>query len=260
MRTELAWGLDAAWEHYFAKSGVLSVSAFVRCIQDVTIERLSAHNGKWIASPVNDGNAAVRGIELEARMPLAALVAHAPAIGFKFNLSRNWSTLAALPGPNNRLAEQTPLSANIGLDYRANERFSAGGNLGFKSAGPVTVSLFVSNDASPTRTLDLYGVMKLPPLTQWRTSAFNLLHSKTTPAQAPSPTTAAAAAAARSALPVRAATEGCGSRWSTNFQVELGSDSLTAGRRRQKSLCQFKHRHRLDVRGVREHVDDARML
>ena len=177
LRPELAWGLDAAWEHYFAKSGVLSVSAFVRRIQDVTIERLYEQNGKWIASPVNDGNAAVRGIELEARVPLAALVAHAPAIEFKFNLSRNWSTLDALPGPNNRLAEQTPLSANIGLDYRIDERerFSAGGNAGFKSAGPVTVSTLVRNDASPTRTLDLYGVMKLSPLTQWRASAFNLL-------------------------------------------------------------------------------------
>ncbi|MBC7455871.1 MAG: TonB-dependent receptor [Massilia sp.] len=183
LRPELAWGLDAAWEHYFAKSGVLSVNAFVRRIQDVTIERLSAQNGKWIASPVNDGNAAVRGIELEARVPLAAVVAHAPAIEFKFNLARNWSTLDALPGPNNRLDGQTPLSANLGLDYRANERVSAGGNASFKSAGPVTVSLFVSNDAAPTRTLDLYGVMKMSPLTQWRASAFNLLQQDSTSAR-----------------------------------------------------------------------------
>ncbi|MFM9435782.1 outer membrane receptor for ferrienterochelin and colicins [Janthinobacterium sp. CG_23.3] len=169
LRPELAWGLDAAFEHYFAKSGMLSVSAFVRRVKDVTVERLYRENGVWIASPVNDGNASVRGIEFEVALPLA------PPVDVKFNLSRNWSALDSVPGPNNRLGGQTPFSANVGLDYRVDAWLSAGGNYGFKSAAAVSVSAFLSNEGSPTRTLDLYGLMKFSPLTQLRASAFNLL-------------------------------------------------------------------------------------
>jgi outer membrane receptor for ferrienterochelin and colicins len=175
LRPELAWGLDAAFEHYFAKSGMLSVSAFARRIKDVTVERLYLENGVWIASPVNDGDASVRGIELAATLPLAALAAQAPPVDVKFNLSRNWSTLDSVPGPNNRLGGQTPFSANVGLDYRVNDRLTAGGNYGFKSAGPVALSALLGSYASPTRTLDLYGLMKFSPSTQLRASAFNML-------------------------------------------------------------------------------------
>jgi outer membrane receptor for ferrienterochelin and colicins len=175
LRPELAWGLDAAYEYYFSKSGMVSASAFARRISDVTIERLYEENGVWIASPVNDGKATVRGIEFEARLPLAVVVTNGPAMDFKFNLSRNWSTLDSVPGPNNRLNAQTPFSANVGVDYRASETLTAGANYGFKTAGPVTLSTYLSSYNSPTRTLDLYAVLKLSPATQIRASAFNVL-------------------------------------------------------------------------------------
>ncbi|MFC0136271.1 hypothetical protein CR105_24925 [Massilia eurypsychrophila] len=176
LRPELAWGLDAAYEHYFSKSGMISASAFVRRIDDVTVERLYQESGVWIASPVNDGKALVRGIEFEAALPLALVVANAPAIDIKINLARNWSSLDSVPGPHNRLGAQTPFSANVGLDYRVGEGFTAGGNFGFRRAGPVNLSAFLSSYAWPTRTLDVYGVMKLSAATQLRASAFNLLH------------------------------------------------------------------------------------
>jgi outer membrane receptor for ferrienterochelin and colicins len=176
LRPELAWGLDAAYEHYFSKSGMISASAFVRRIDDVTVERLYQESGVWIASPVNDGKALVRGIEFEAALPLALVVANAPAIDVKINLARNWSSLDSVPGPHNRLGTQTPFSANVGFDYRVGERLTAGGNYGFRSAGPVKLSAFLSSYAWPTRTLDVYGVMKLSASTQLRASAFNLLH------------------------------------------------------------------------------------
>jgi outer membrane receptor protein involved in Fe transport len=154
---------------------MVSASAYARRVTDVTIERLYQESGVWIASPVNDGKATVRGIEFEAALPLAALIAGAPAVDLKVNLARNWSTLDAVPGPHNRLAAQTPFSANVGLDYRAGERLTAGGNFGFKSAGQVTLSAYLSNYSSPTRTLDLYTAYKLSPSTQLRASAFNLL-------------------------------------------------------------------------------------
>ena len=175
LRPELAWGIDAAYEHYFAKAGMVSASAFVRRIDDVTVERLYEDNGVWIASPLNDGRATVRGVEFEAAFPLTLVAANAPSIDVKVNLARNWSTLDSVPGPNNRLGAQTPFSANIGMDYRVDERFTAGGNYGFRSAAPVAISAFLSSYAWPTRTLDLYGVMKFSPSTQLRAAAFNVL-------------------------------------------------------------------------------------
>jgi outer membrane receptor for ferrienterochelin and colicins len=171
LRPELAWGLDAAFEHYFSKAGMVSVSAFVRRIEDVTVERLYQESGVWIASPVNDGSASVRGVEFEAAFPLAP-------IDVKVNLARNWSALDSVPGPNNRLAAQTPFSANVGLDYRVSDRFTAGGNYGFRSAGPLTTSAFLSSYGAPTRTLDLYGVLKFSPSTQLRAAAFNVLRQE----------------------------------------------------------------------------------
>lgn len=175
LRPELAWGLDVAYEHYFSKAGMISASAFMRRIDDVTVERLYEENGVWIASPINDGKATVRGVELEAVLPLATLMPSMPQIDIKFNLSRNWSKLDSVPGPNNRLSQQTPFSANLGLDYRANSKLTVGGNYGFKSAGRVDISAFLSNYAAPTRTLDIYSVIKFFTSTQVRASAFNLL-------------------------------------------------------------------------------------
>ena len=45
LRPELAWGLDAAYEHYFGKSGVASMSAFARRISDVTVQQ--SELAKW---------------------------------------------------------------------------------------------------------------------------------------------------------------------------------------------------------------------
>jgi outer membrane receptor for ferrienterochelin and colicins len=66
LRPELAWGIDVAYEHYLADSGLLSASAFVRRIQDVILQQLNYVDGRWISSPANDGSASVQGIAIES--------------------------------------------------------------------------------------------------------------------------------------------------------------------------------------------------
>ena len=140
LRPELATGLDLSWEHFFGEGALLSASAYRREIGDFTRDNLSLQGQRWVSMPVNDGRARTRGVEFEAKFPLRSLLHDAPAMDLRFNLARNASTVEQVPGPNNRLADQTPLSANLGLDYRAGADFSLGGSFSYKGGGPVRVS------------------------------------------------------------------------------------------------------------------------
>jgi outer membrane receptor for ferrienterochelin and colicin len=175
LRPELAWGLDSAYEHFFADGALMSISGYLRRIDDFTRNAVSYNGARWIAMPVNDGRATTRGIELEAKFPLQLFYPAAPAIDVRANLTRNWSSVEQVPGPDNRLADQTPMSANLGLDYRMDAQFNLGGSFTYKSGGPIRVSQNQSTYATVKRELELYGLWKFDPKTQLRLSAVNLL-------------------------------------------------------------------------------------
>jgi outer membrane receptor for ferrienterochelin and colicin len=173
---ELAWGMDVAYEHYFDKSSMLSISSFARRIQNVTTFQLFRQNGEWVTSPDNQGRAQVYGIEMDAKFPLTLWFAQAPAIDIRLNAARNWSRLDSVPGPDNRLSSQVPLTANLGLDYRRNDAHSMGLNFNFQGGGRVQNSALLSSYTSVTRMLDLYSLWKLASGTQLRVSLTNALH------------------------------------------------------------------------------------
>ncbi len=177
LRPELAWGLDAAYEHYLPEGGLMSASVFVRRIDDIMRQRLSLIDGAWVTMPVNDGQASTRGIELEAKLPLRSLYKTAPSIDVRANVNFNWSTLSTVPGPNNRLDSQTPVSANLGVDYKHSQMpLTLGGNLSFQDGGLVRLSETQSSYSAPKRVLDIYGLWKFDAKTQLRISMANLLH------------------------------------------------------------------------------------
>lgn len=177
LKPELAWGLDAAFEHYLPDGGMLSVSVFMRRIDDITHNKVDFINGSWVSMPVNDGQATTRGMELEAKFPLRSLMKAAPAIDFRANLSLNWSDLETVPGPNNRLDSQTPVSANLGIDYKLDKLpLTLGGNLSFQDGGPVRISPAQGAYTVPKRVLDLYALWKFDPKTNLRISLGNTLH------------------------------------------------------------------------------------
>ncbi|HEX5342405.1 MAG TPA: TonB-dependent receptor, partial [Duganella sp.] len=171
LRPELAWGLDAAYERYLGDGAVLSVSTYLRRIRDVTQSRLFQQDGVWVEAPFNDGNARAHGVELEAKLPLTK------ALDLRVNLSRNWSRVDNVPGPDNRLEEQTPATANIGADYRWGQ-WTLGGNLNYQAGGPSRQSVEVLTSASPKRELDLYATWKMNAKTQLRISGANLLRQQ----------------------------------------------------------------------------------
>ena len=176
LQPELATGIDAAYEHWWADKALLSASVSVRRIEDYTRQGLILEDGRWIQTPVNDGDALTRSLELEAKFPLSAVLADVPEIDLRASVSRNWSEVDAVPGPDNRLDQQVPLSATLGIDYKTRDgKLSTGASFAFKNGGPVRVNEEQSRYQSVRRDLDVYALWKFNPKYQLRLAASNLL-------------------------------------------------------------------------------------
>ena len=136
LQPELASGLDVAIERYLEGGGVLSASVFHRRIGNLirgvtTLETVDWSNGpRYVRRPQNIGDATTQGIELEAKFRLDQLVAAAPRVELRSNLSLYRSRVDGVPGPDNRLEQQAKASANLGADYRwRGTPLTLGGNL-----------------------------------------------------------------------------------------------------------------------------------
>ena len=176
LRAELATGIDLAYEKFWDQGASVSVSGSVRRITDFNRRGLIFVNGRWISLPINDGTAQTKSLEFDTKFPIQVFYKTAPPIDFRFNMNRNWSVVDSVPGPNNRLDQQTPFSATVGLDYRMKGgEFTAGGSYSFKSGGPVRTSINQSRNQSARRELDVYGLWKFTPKIQTRLTLSNIL-------------------------------------------------------------------------------------
>ena len=168
LKPELATGIDAAYEHYWGQGALVSVSGSVRGIDGYTRNLVSqAADGRWVSRPVNNGKATTRTLEFEAKFPVSSL-------DVRFSVARNWSTVDAVAGPNNRLDQQTPLSATLGLDYKTGA-LTTGGSYAFRTGGPVRISANQGAYQSARRDLELYGLYKLDARYQLRAALSNVL-------------------------------------------------------------------------------------
>lgn len=174
---EKAWGLDLAWERYFGKTSMLSASTYARRIEDVIIERVGQVGTTWISTPVNCGRADTWGVELEAKFPLQTIwPGAAPGFELRANMARNWSRVAAIPGPDNRLAGQAPLSASVGVDRRsAALPVTFGASFNFRRGGPARLSERTAAWMGVQRELGMYALWRVDTHSQWRMSLANLL-------------------------------------------------------------------------------------
>lgn len=177
LRPEIAIGLDAAYEHYWANKAMASVGIYVREIDDFIREDVALVQDRWLATNINAGKAHTRGIEFDAKTPLRSLLAGLPELDASVNLTRNWSSVDNVPGPDNRLSQQTRVSGTAALDYHSAERaVTAGGSFRFKTGGPLRVAYNEREYSSATRELDLYTSWKISPKTQVRLAWLNVLH------------------------------------------------------------------------------------
>ena len=175
LKPELAWGFDASYEHYWAENAMVSLGASLRRIEDYTSNRIYFDGYRWIFTPVNDGRAETRTLELQTKFPLKSLFPEAPAIDVRAGVTRHWSRVESVPGPDNRLERQSPLAANLGLDYNAG-RLSLGGSLAFQRNGQVRVTANRGYYSEARTDLETYAAWRFDPKRQLRVSLSNLLH------------------------------------------------------------------------------------
>lgn len=176
LRPELAWGLDAGYEHYIGKKTMLSVSAFVRRIEDVTVRRLRLDSIGWVVEQTNNGRADASGLLLEAKFPLRQWWAASPDVDIRASAARNWSRVQAVDGPDNRLDEQDPSSGNVALDYRpAAMPLTLSANFNYKGGSAVRWSDQMASRKSPSRVLDLHAVWTVRRDVRLRAGALNVL-------------------------------------------------------------------------------------
>lgn len=172
LKPELAFGIDAAYEHYWAEGALLSISASQRKISDFTRTLVYFDGARWIATPSNQDSALTRSLEIETKFPLKAVMDNAPAVDLRASVNRNWSRVESVPGPYNRLDQQTPLTVNLGADYKIGQ-LSTGGSFAYRRGGPVRVSLNQRSYVWPRRELDLYALWKFDAQRQLRFAVGN---------------------------------------------------------------------------------------
>ncbi|WP_374582274.1 TonB-dependent receptor plug domain-containing protein [Pseudoduganella sp.] len=169
LRPELAWGLDAGIDYYWAKDSLLSASIYARDIDNVILTTLYREGKRWIAMPANHGGARAYGLALEARLPLTA------AMSLRANASINRSRLERVPGPDNRLDRQAPLSGMAAFSYKPGA-FSFDAEYSYEAGGPSRDSDITSTLAPYQRKLDLRAAWKPSPRQEWRIAISDVLH------------------------------------------------------------------------------------
>lgn len=175
LRPEVANGIDITYEHYFNKTALFSIGASSRNIQDYTLMLIDqGTDGRWISTPVNAGSARTRGLELEAKFPLNLLSKNWPAVELRSSLSRNWSSVDQVPGPNNRVAQQVPFQSSFSADYSVGA-LTTGGSFTFRRGAWSNVTAAQSTFTITRRDLDLYALWKLKEKRQIRVTLGNLL-------------------------------------------------------------------------------------
>ena len=176
LRPELATGIDLTYEQFWSQGAVFSIGTSMRRIEDTIRDKLTQDaRGYWLIRPVNEGSAQVRTLDLELKFPLKAVMKDAPEFDFRLNVNRNWSDVDGIPGPNNRLDQQVPLSATLGVDYKGKGAFSAGASFAYRGGGMVQVSQEQSRQMFARRELEAYALYKFGPRMQLRVALNNAL-------------------------------------------------------------------------------------
>lgn len=185
LEPELATGLDIAWENYLKAGGLVSVGLFHRRITGLVRNSLSLESvpwaavPRWVAKPVNLSRASTSGLELEvkgrANELFPSLFEPTLALNLRASLSIYRSTVKDIPGPDNRLEQQQPWSANLGFDYRMKGLpVSLGASLAFTPGYTVQQSALQRLDTGRARQIDVFAIWNLSRTDTLRVAANNL--------------------------------------------------------------------------------------
>lgn len=207
---EQSWGLDFSFEESPVSNSLLSAGVFWKQIKDVQrrqtqLETVSWSTvSRWVNRPRNLGEADLLGLELEARGParlwaqwlgLGAETSAKPegraggrggsGLEFRASLSRYWSRLQSLDGPDNRLPGQPAWELKLGFDARpAKSKLRYGASLGYTKAARYQTEPQAWVEADDDLSLEAYGLysfdrnrrlrLTVQDLARWSSESSNL--------------------------------------------------------------------------------------
>ncbi len=183
LKPEVAIGIDLAIERYLADGGVLSANLFHRRIDDLIRNVVAQEDVSWspgqpryVSRPQNIGKATTQGLELEAKFRLDQLIDDGPRTEIRANASIFRSRVEAVPGPDNRLAEQPGGTMNLGADHRFRGLpLTVGGNVNHTPGYRTRLEADRVIVQSEKTVLDAYALWTFSPALKLRLSLSNAL-------------------------------------------------------------------------------------
>lgn len=126
LQAERSWGLDLNLESNVREHSAASLGLAVRWIDQLVGETTRLESvlwstaPRWVTRPVNLGRARTYAINLGFSLVPRDWLTDIPR-SLELTGALNWanSSVSTVPGPYNRLPDQTPFSARVGLKYQA---------------------------------------------------------------------------------------------------------------------------------------------
>ena len=179
LRPETAWGIDVGWERRLTERERFGLNVYARRVHNVILQEVTRDNEGWVTTPRNLGRANVHGVEWDSRLRLRTLIPTASDIAMRFGITRNWSRVAAAQGPDNRLGQQQPFSAQASLDHKI---VGTGWDLGLEVKhvrnGQWRGPNGQATDTASVTTADMYALLTIPKVCNLRITLLNLFSPK----------------------------------------------------------------------------------
>jgi iron complex outermembrane receptor protein len=182
LKPELASGIDLAFERYLEGGGVLSANLFHRQISNLMRGVTRLETVSWSSYPryvrrqQNIGDATTSGLEMDAKFRLDQVVAGAPGVELRGNLSLYRSNVKTVPGPDNRLDQQAKATGNFGGDYRLRGvPLTLGGNVNWVPGYSTKTDVGQFSAVTTKRVWDAYALWTISPTVALRLLGNNLL-------------------------------------------------------------------------------------
>lgn len=115
--------MNLSFEHYIGEDSVITVELFDREFKNAIGKHLQlmpvpwADSPRYVIRPENLGTAWSRGIGLEAQINTAEVWKGMPKIEVRGAVSFAISRISLVPGPDNRVAGQSPWTVKLGTGY-----------------------------------------------------------------------------------------------------------------------------------------------
>jgi iron complex outermembrane receptor protein len=131
---------------------------------------------RWVSRPQNVGGAYTQGVELEAKFRLSDVIATAPRIDVRSNLSVFNSKVDGVPGPHARLDEQPRGTLNLGGDYRVpGLPLNIGSSVNLTPGYDTRINETQFREVGLKRVWDAYATVNVNPHTLLRLTVSNFM-------------------------------------------------------------------------------------